>query len=73
MQSYVFTLELSAEECEAIYAGTFKQLQVTSDCGKRVRFNAFKIRPFVSRLGVRGRFKITLNEQHEFVRLEQIR
>lgn len=72
MVEYYFYLSLTYDECMAYYKGDFEFIQVTEDCGKRIRFPAAHIRRFVSSIGVRGRFKLSLTSQNSFVSLEKI-
>ncbi|NOU49377.1 DUF2835 domain-containing protein [Pseudoalteromonas sp. JBTF-M23] len=72
MQEYFFSMYLSYDECMEYYQGSIKYIQVTEDGGKRIRFPATHIRKFVSSLGVRGRFRLCLDGQNNFVSLEKI-
>lgn len=56
----------------AYYKGHFSHIQVTSDNGELIRFDAVKLRPFISSLGIKGRFRLTLSLQHKFISLEKI-
>ncbi len=47
-------------------------MQVTEDGGKTVRFDAHHLRPFISSLGIRGRFRLTLTAENQFLKLEKI-
>lgn len=42
-----------------------------SDVGKTVMFPARHIRPFMTNSGVRGIFKLYLDEQNKFIKLEK--
>ncbi len=72
MKEYYFTLRLSYEQCMQYYDGTVRYIQVREEGGKSVRFPAHHIRPYVSSLGVRGRFRLLLTDENKFVRLEQV-
>lgn len=54
------------------YNGKYTSVQVTEDGGKHIRFSASHLRPFISSLGVRGRFRLILTSQNQFVRLEKV-
>lgn len=72
MKEFFFTLYLNYEECMGYYQGAIQFVQVTSDDGKRIRFPASRIRPFISSLGIRGRFRLRLSDTNQFISLEKI-
>lgn len=72
MKEFFFTVYLTYEQCMEYYAGTIQFVQVTSDEGKRIRFPASRIRPFISSLGIRGRFRLILSDSNQFISLEKI-
>ena len=72
MTEYYFALYLSYSECLDYYHGKYKSVQVTEDGGKTVRFDAHHLRPFISSLGIRGRFRLTLTVENQFLKLEKI-
>lgn len=47
-------------------------VQVIAEDGRRVRFPAVNLRPFVSRDGVRGAFEITLDEENRLLQLRKL-
>ncbi|WMN59894.1 DUF2835 domain-containing protein [Pseudoalteromonas xiamenensis] len=72
MQEYLFTLALTHDQCMHYYQGTVQFVQVMSDNGKRIRFPAARLRPFISSIGIRGRFRLILSENNQFQSLEKI-
>lgn len=72
MNEYYFSLYLSYSKCLDYYHGKYKSVQVTEDGGKTVRFNAEHLRPFISSIGIRGRFRLILTEQNRFLKLEKV-
>lgn len=72
MIEYYFTLRLSYNECMNYYHGRFSSLQVVEDGGKTVRFSANHLRPFITNLGIRGRFRILLTPENKFIRIERV-
>ncbi|MFT6508330.1 MAG: hypothetical protein ACJAUK_002445 [Colwellia polaris] len=54
------------------YHGRFSSLQVVEDGGKTVRFSANHLRPFITSLGIRGRFRMLLTPENKFIRIEQV-
>ncbi|MEH6393769.1 DUF2835 domain-containing protein [Pseudoalteromonas sp.] len=72
MIEYYFLLNLTYKQCMDYYEGKYTSVQVTEDGGKKVRFAASHLRPFISSLGVRGRFRLLLTPEHKFLRLERV-
>ncbi|AXT30247.1 DUF2835 domain-containing protein [Pseudoalteromonas tunicata] len=72
MFEFFFTINLSYEKCLGYYHGTIKQIQVTSDEGKKIRLPAERFRPFITSIGIRGRYRLRLTETHQFISLEKI-
>ncbi len=70
--NFYFWLDLNYEECEQVYLGHVKSIQVTADNGKSIRLSATKFRPFITRIGIRGRFKLQLTKKNKFIKLEKI-
>lgn len=72
MIEYKFTLHLSVDEILYYYEGVAKSIQVTSDCGKTIRFPAEKMREFVLKDGVHGSFVIQLSDKNKFLAIKRI-
>ncbi len=72
MKEFYFSLNLDYEECLAYYKGHYNEIQVVDDSGKKLRFSAQKLTPFVSSIGIKGRFRLKTNDQHQFMSLEKI-
>ena len=72
MREYYFALYLSYAECLDYYHGKYKSVRVTEDGGKIVRFDARYLRPHISSLGIRGRFRLTLTDENQFIKLEKV-
>lgn len=71
-KQYCFNIALSNAQCLDYYKGHFQYIQVVADSGERIRFDAIKLRPFVSKIGIKGRFRLTLDSNNRFVSLERI-
>ncbi|GAA58963.1 hypothetical protein P20652_0822 [Pseudoalteromonas sp. BSi20652] len=54
------------------YHGRFSSVQVVEDGGKTVRFSANHLRPFITSLGIRGRFRMLLTLENKFIRIERV-
>ncbi|MFC3032102.1 DUF2835 family protein [Pseudoalteromonas fenneropenaei] len=72
MREFFFYLDLSHAQCMAYYQGVIDYVQVVEDGGKKIRFPASRVRPFISTIGVRGRFRLILNDSNQFVSLEKV-
>ena len=60
------SLGIPADEYLRIYQGSARFILATSTEGKRIRFPANILQPFVTREGIYGRFSIICDEQHRF-------
>ena len=72
MQQFLFNAVLSTEQCLSYYSGQIKYVLVTADSGERIQLHFRHLQPFIDRLGLRGRFRLTVSKQGAFVRLEKI-
>mgnify|MGYP000952869083 FL=1 len=72
MTEYYFSLKLSYNDCMDYYHGRFSSLQVVEDGGKTIRFSAHHLRPYISSLGIRGRFRMLLTPENKFIRIERV-
>ena len=69
---YNFRLNISADQYLRYYQGAASSVQVLSECGNRLRFPASRLRPFLTRSGISGRFRISVDEQQRFIGLEKL-
>jgi hypothetical protein len=67
-----FSLHISHDEFLRVYQGRARYVIVTDDTGRRVQLPASRFLPFVSTLGVRGRFRLITDDDHKFVSLERL-
>ncbi len=72
LQRVTVELDISAERFIALYQGTAKEVLATSTEGKRVRFPANILRPFVTSLGVQGRFEICFTWDNRFHSINEL-
>ena len=63
---------MSYQQCMDYYYGKYSSVQIVEDGGKTVRFPAKHLRPFISSLGIRGRFRLLLTPDNQFIRLEKV-
>lgn len=71
MVVYNFSMHMTVEQCHNYYLGAIKYVVVTCDDGKTLQLPVEKLRPFMSGVGVRGRFRLTLGDNNKFVSLEK--
>jgi hypothetical protein len=67
-----FSLDISSDDYLRYYRGEAQMVQVVADDGRRIRFPASSLRPFVSRDGVRGAFEITLDGENRLLELRKL-
>ncbi|WP_299018739.1 DUF2835 domain-containing protein [uncultured Photobacterium sp.] len=72
MTSYTFSVNISYHNYLNHYSGAASTVLVFTDNGLRLQLPASRFRPFLSQLGVRGRFRITVNNQNRLDKLERI-
>lgn len=72
MQQYFFNIIVTTEQCQRFYRGETKSLLVTDDNGKNIQLLFKHFRPYIDKLGIRGRFRLTLTDEATFVALEKI-
>jgi len=66
MPAVIVSLAISEQEILRFYTGSAKHVNATDLHGRRVRFPAAILRPFVNHHGVNGRFKIMFDEAGKF-------
>lgn len=72
MHTIIVHLAIFPEEFQRLYQGTAQDVSALSLDGRRVRFPAAILRPFVTHEGVHGRFAIHFNHQNRFQHIEKI-
>ena len=72
-RQFYFRLQISRQQFLRYYQGTAGAVQVVSECGKRLRFPATRLRPFLSHTGIKGRFLLTVDGNNHFIDLQQLR
>ncbi|CAH8192783.1 conserved hypothetical protein [Vibrio aestuarianus] len=72
MNQYYFSLNISYQAYLAHYSGVASSVQVITDQGLRLQLPAAKFRPFISQIGVKGRFRLITDQNNKFVKLEML-
>ncbi len=70
MKQYYFSLNISYQTFLAHYSGAAKSIHITTDQGLTLQLDAMKFRPFLSQLGLKGRFRLTTDQNNKFLKLE---
>lgn len=71
-QQYRFSLQISQQQFLRHYQGTAGSVQVLSHCGRRLRFPASRLRPFLTHTGIMGTFVLTVDARNRFIDLKKI-
>ncbi|ODP97104.1 MULTISPECIES: DUF2835 domain-containing protein [Salinivibrio] len=69
---YYFNVYIAYSEYQHYYSGAAANVVVTSDQGLRLQIPASRFRPFLSHLGIRGRFKLVTDANHKFQSLMRV-
>jgi len=71
-KKFYFRLQISQQQYLQYYQGTANAVQAVSECGKRLKFPAVRLRPFLSHTGINGRFLLTVDRNNRFIDLQQL-
>lgn len=71
MPSVRFYLRLGPDELQRMYLGV-RDAQAVSDDGRRVRFPAKELRPFVTHDGIEGLFELEFTDAGKLVELRSL-
>ena len=72
MKTFEFAMMLAPESWVEFYRRPNSTVVATDAQGRRIKLAARHFQKFVTREGVRGAFRLTLNHQNDFVSLERI-
>ncbi|AJR08618.1 DUF2835 domain-containing protein [Photobacterium gaetbulicola] len=72
MKAYTFSMHISYQQFLRHYSGAASNVLVMTDNGLRLQLPASRLRPFLSQLGIRGRFRVTVSESNKLQAIEQI-
>ncbi|TQV80991.1 DUF2835 family protein [Exilibacterium tricleocarpae] len=72
MASLIVDLAISAEEYQRLYRGAANAVVARARDGRRVRFPAHILRPFVTHTGIQGSFAITFDADNRYQAVERI-
>lgn len=72
MKHYFFNLNISYMDCENLYLPSMNTCMVTDDNGKRIQLPTMNLRTFVTKNGIQGRFRLTVDENNKLKSFEKI-
>lgn len=67
-----FRLAISADEFQRLYSGSVRDVVALAEDGRRIRFPASILRPYVQHTGVQGYFVLHFNEENRFQGIERL-
>ena len=72
MTTYYFSIKANYQTCEALYLSTSNVVVIRAESGERVQLPSLNLRPFVTKEGINGRFRLMItseNKVHSFERV----
>jgi hypothetical protein len=72
MYTYYFSLSLNYEQCQQLYLPGNNSVVIVEEQGKRIQIPTKNLRPFVSQTGLKGRFRLLINNDKKLVSLEKM-
>ncbi|MGF1689867.1 DUF2835 domain-containing protein [Photobacterium kagoshimensis] len=72
MNSFTFSVSISYQSFLNHYSGAASTVVVVTDNGLRLQLPASRFRPFLSQIGVKGRFRVEVNAQNKIENIYQI-
>lgn len=71
-REFVFTLSISPDEYLRYYQGSARNVVARTSDGRTIRFPARELRPYVTRDGVQGRFRLCCDGHNRLVSFERL-
>mgnify|MGYP000132637056 CR=1 FL=1 len=71
-KEYYFSVAMPYSECKPLYTGGIKYALLTADTGERVQVPAINLRPMITRVGIKGRFRLIINHHNKIISFEKI-
>ncbi|WJG07655.1 DUF2835 family protein [Aliiglaciecola sp. LCG003] len=72
MKTYYFNLSASYDKCEKLYLAGSNAVVLVAENGERVQLPTVNLRPFVTRLGLIGRFRLIITAENKVHSFEKI-
>ncbi len=67
-----FALRISYDQFAQVYRGSVKTVQVKAEDGRQVRLSAEKLKPFLTHVGIEGRFELRLDENYRMLDIKKL-
>ncbi|MGR5143840.1 DUF2835 domain-containing protein [Photobacterium sp. DNB23_23_1] len=72
MKAYTFSMHITYQQFLQHYSGAASHVLVMTENGLRLQLPAARLRPFLTQLGIRGRFRVMVSEANKLQAIEQI-
>ncbi len=72
MRDFEFDLALSSDRIETLYSGQARYVLVETVQGLKLQLPASNFRQFVSGEGIRGRFRVKIDQNNKIQQLEML-
>lgn len=72
MQTFYFTLAEDYESCKRLYKPEIKAVVMIDDSNKRVQIPVVNLRAHVSIIGIRGRFRLIIDDNKKLLSFEKM-
>ncbi|PKG99618.1 DUF2835 family protein [Paraglaciecola sp. MB-3u-78] len=72
MQTFYFTLSLKYELCVQLYIPGINSVVMKADNGKRIQLPVRNLRPHVSPMGIKGRFRLMIDDNNKIKSFEKV-
>ncbi|MCA2018677.1 DUF2835 domain-containing protein [Vibrio tritonius] len=70
MNQYFFSLNISYQTFLNHYSGQASTVLVVTENGLRLQLPAARLRPYLSQLGIRGRFRLITDQNNKIQRID---
>ncbi|WP_428772542.1 DUF2835 domain-containing protein [Vibrio sp.] len=72
MNYYYFRINITYQQFLAHYSGVASTLIIQTECGLKLQIAAVKFRPFLTQLGLKGRYRLSTDQNNKFIQLEAL-
>ncbi|KLV03776.1 hypothetical protein ABT56_17535 [Photobacterium aquae] len=72
MNAYTFSIHVTYNDYLNYYSGAASTVLVVTDNGLKLQLPASRLRPYLTQLGIKGRFRLTVNADNKFQQLEKL-
>ncbi|MCG9787020.1 DUF2835 domain-containing protein [Vibrio barjaei] len=72
MKQYCFNLNISYQNYLSHYTGYASSILVVTDERLKLQLPASRFRPYLTQLGIKGRFRLITDQNNKFIRLESL-